>query len=82
MNETKNIDETTLLKMQELIKTINYHNYNYYSLDNPTISDAEWDKLYDELLQLEKQTGIVFVICFISSLFFGYIASIIEWFAF
>ncbi|MBQ0017096.1 MAG: NAD-dependent DNA ligase LigA, partial [Clostridiales bacterium] len=30
-----------------------------YSLDNPTISDAEWDKLYDELLNLEKTTGVI-----------------------
>ncbi len=46
-------------EMQELVNLINYHNYNYYSLDNPTISDAEWDKLYDRLLELEKLTGIV-----------------------
>ncbi len=49
-----------LERMKSLIEEINFHNYNYYSLDNPTISDAEWDKLYDELLILEKQTGIVF----------------------
>ena len=46
-------------RMQQLTKEINYHNYNYYSLDNPTISDAEWDKLYDELLALEAETGVV-----------------------
>lgn len=46
-------------EMEELVELINYHNYNYYSLDNPTISDAEWDKLYDRLLALEKETGIV-----------------------
>lgn len=48
-----------LERMKELVKTINFHNYNYYSLDNPTISDAEWDKLYDELLLLERETGMV-----------------------
>lgn len=48
-----------LERMKELVKTINFHNYNYYSLDNPTISDAEWDKLYDELLLLERETGTV-----------------------
>ena len=53
------MNEIDLIKMKELIKTINFHNYNYYSLDNPTISDAEWDKLYDELLSLEKSTGVV-----------------------
>ena len=51
--------DSELQEMQQLIKTINYHNYNYYSLDNPTISDAEWDKLYDRLLELEKSTGVV-----------------------
>lgn len=53
------MDDLKLQRMQELIKEINFHNYNYYSLDNPTISDAEWDKLYDELLSLEAQTGVV-----------------------
>lgn len=46
-------------QMKALVEQINYHNYNYYSLDNPIISDAEWDKLYDELLTLEQQTGVV-----------------------
>jgi DNA ligase (NAD+) len=50
---------TELEEMKELVKTINYHNYNYYSLDNPTISDAEWDKLYDRLLTLEASTGTI-----------------------
>ena len=53
------MEDTKLQKMKELVEIINYHNYNYYSLDNPTISDAEWDKLYDELLLLEKETGVV-----------------------
>lgn len=51
--------ENKIEKMKQLIEEINYHNYNYYSLDNPTISDAEWDKLYDELLSLERETGVV-----------------------
>ena len=46
-------------RMKELVEIINNHNYNYYVLDNPTISDKEWDKLYDELLKLEQETGIV-----------------------
>lgn len=53
------MEDTKLQKMKGLVEIINYHNYNYYSLDNPTISDAEWDKLYDELLLLEKETGVV-----------------------
>lgn len=46
-------------RLHQLVEIINKHNYNYYVLDNPTISDKEWDKLYDELLELEKETGIV-----------------------
>ncbi len=47
-------------RMKELIEKINNASYNYYVLDNPTISDKEWDKLYDELTKLEKETGVVF----------------------
>ncbi len=47
------------LRMEELIEEINEHNYYYYSLDSPRISDKDYDLLYDELLELEKITGIV-----------------------
>ena len=46
-------------RMKWLVEELNKHCYNYYVLDNPTISDAEFDKMYDELLSLEKQSGIV-----------------------
>ncbi len=46
-------------KMKELIKVIKRHNYNYYVLDNPTISDKEYDDLYYTLVDLEKSTGVV-----------------------
>ena len=38
-----------------LREEIEQHNYNYYILDRPTISDAEYDRLFDRLLELEKQ---------------------------
>jgi DNA ligase (NAD+) len=41
-------------KVQELRELINRHNHLYYVLDNPEISDAEYDRLFDELLALEK----------------------------
>jgi len=44
-------------RMEELIKEIEKHNYNYYVLDNPTISDVEYDKLYYALVDLENETG-------------------------
>ncbi|CAG7633424.1 DNA ligase [Paenibacillus solanacearum] len=45
--------------MEALIEEISKHNYHYYTLDEPTISDAEWDALYAKLLQLEAETGVV-----------------------
>lgn len=44
--------------MRALVDELNKHAYRYYVLDDPTISDGEYDKLYDELLALEKETGI------------------------
>ncbi len=38
-----------------LQKEIDRHNYNYYVLDKPEISDSEYDKLYEELLKQEKE---------------------------
>ena len=46
-------------KMKDLIEKINKASYSYYVLDNPIISDKEWDKMYYELLDLENQTGII-----------------------
>jgi DNA ligase (NAD+) len=42
-------------KIEKLSKELEQHNYNYYALDNPTISDYEFDKLLEELIDLEKQ---------------------------
>lgn len=41
-------------KIQELRDKIDYHNYLYYVKDAPEISDAEYDKLFNELKSLEK----------------------------
>ena len=46
-------------RMHELVKQLNYYAYRYYVLDDPVVSDGEYDKLYDELAALEKQTGVV-----------------------
>ncbi len=47
-------------RMNELIKEIEIHNRNYYVLDNPTISDKEYDKIYYELVDLETEAGFSF----------------------
>jgi DNA ligase (NAD+) len=53
------VNQDKLAAMRRLVEEINRHNYAYYTLDNPTISDAEWDKLYDQLVALEQETGTV-----------------------
>lgn len=42
-------------RIDQLRAQINYHNYRYYVLDSPEISDAEYDLLMQELKQLEKE---------------------------
>ncbi|MBQ9212002.1 MAG: NAD-dependent DNA ligase LigA [Clostridia bacterium] len=46
-------------RMRELIDRIQKASYAYYVLDNPIISDMQWDQLYDELKALEAETGTV-----------------------
>lgn len=46
-------------RILELIDEINRLNYQYYTLDAPKVSDAEYDKLYDELVRLERETKII-----------------------
>lgn len=40
-------------RIEELTKILNDANYNYYILDNPTITDQEFDKYLQELIELE-----------------------------
>ncbi len=42
-------------RIEELREQINYHNYRYYVLDSPEISDAEYDELMKELITLEQE---------------------------
>lgn len=46
-----------MTRMRELVDILNKYAHEYYVLDNPTVSDKEYDKLYDELKKLEKETG-------------------------
>jgi len=48
-------DKKAIDRIQALREQINYHNYRYYILDNPEISDAEYDRLFDELSELENK---------------------------
>ena len=42
-------------RIEELRQQINYHNYRYYVLDSPVVSDAEYDRLMRELTELEEE---------------------------
>ncbi len=42
-------------KIEELREKINYHNYRYYVLDSPEISDDQYDQLVRELIKLEEE---------------------------
>lgn len=42
-------------RIAELVRTLNTHNYRYYTLSQPTVSDAEYDALMRELVELEAQ---------------------------
>ena len=47
-------------KKRQLIDTLNKWAHEYYVLDNPTVSDKEYDALYDELRRLEEADGVVY----------------------
>jgi DNA ligase (NAD+) len=49
------MSETIKHKIEALSNKIEEHNYNYYVLSDPTISDFEFDKLLEELSDIEKQ---------------------------
>lgn len=46
-------------RVRELIDTLNKWAYEYYVLDNPSVPDREYDRLYDELKRIEEETGKV-----------------------
>lgn len=48
-----------LSEMQKLIDRLEELNYHYYVLDDPLVSDDEWDKLYKKLQNMERETGTV-----------------------
>ena len=47
-------------RQRELVDILNKWAYEYYVLDNPTVSDKEYDTLYDELRRLEESSGEVY----------------------
>ncbi|HRD40026.1 MAG TPA: NAD-dependent DNA ligase LigA, partial [Bacteroidia bacterium] len=47
--------EAIKTRIAELSKDIEAHNYNYYVLDKPTVSDYDFDMMLEELIKLEKE---------------------------
>ncbi|MBC7253715.1 MAG: NAD-dependent DNA ligase LigA [Actinobacteria bacterium] len=47
--------ERAAKRAEELRRELNYHNYRYYVLDDPVISDEEYDRLMRELKELEER---------------------------
>ncbi|MBW2706150.1 MAG: NAD-dependent DNA ligase LigA, partial [Deltaproteobacteria bacterium] len=48
------IDPEIIQRTQDLRKTLHHHNHRYYVLDDPEISDSEYDRLMQELIRLEQ----------------------------
>ena len=47
-------------RQRALVDILNKWAYEYYVLDNPTVSDKEYDALYDELRKLEENSGVIY----------------------
>lgn len=47
-------------RMRELVDILNRWAYEYYVLDNPSVEDREYDRLYDELRELERESGTIY----------------------
>lgn len=48
------------MEMRDLINKLNYYRDQYYNHDNSVITDQEYDELFDKLVQLEKETGLIY----------------------
>ncbi len=49
------MNDNIAARIDELRREINEHNYRYYVLDQPSVSDAEYDRLMRELMRLEEE---------------------------
>ena len=51
----RNIPKSIIEEVEKLREEIEYHNYRYYVLNDPVITDEEYDKLMKRLIELEKK---------------------------
>ncbi|MEC7734779.1 MAG: NAD-dependent DNA ligase LigA, partial [Pseudomonadota bacterium] len=54
MKKSKPLEEEAKVKLTSLYDKINLHNKKYYQDNNPSITDSEYDDLFREAIQLEK----------------------------
>jgi len=52
---TATVPKAVLDRAAKLRQEIEFHNYRYYALDDPAVSDAEFDRLFHELADLETR---------------------------
>ncbi|MFI3329262.1 MAG: NAD-dependent DNA ligase LigA [bacterium] len=52
--------ENKIVKIKSLIKELKGYSDEYYNNASPSVSDAVYDRLFDELVSLEKETNIIF----------------------
>ena len=50
--------QSEMKRLRALIDQLDQYRYEYYDLNAPTVDDGEYDRLFDELAQLEKSLGI------------------------
>jgi DNA ligase (NAD+) len=52
---SEHVSRDIIRTVEKLKKALHYHNYRYYVLDDPVISDAAYDRMLRELIELEQQ---------------------------
>ena len=52
-------EHASVKRINELVSRLNRYRHEYYNLAKPSVSDAVYDRLFDELAALERKTGIV-----------------------
>jgi DNA ligase (NAD+) len=57
-NGAEEVSKDKRALMEELIEELNRYSHEYYVLNKPSVADREYDEKYDELMKLEKETGI------------------------
>lgn len=52
------MDQNWMKRQRELTDRLNRYRNEYYNLNSPSVSDTAYDRLFEELQAVEKQTGV------------------------